>query len=68
MFSRKILLMLAKIKLELMLMVNKFEVCNDQDFEQNRVLMLNVNKRQLTNEILLLLIYFFRKQIVVVQY
>jgi hypothetical protein len=60
--------MKPKIKLQLMLMVNKFEVCNDQDFEQNRVLMLNVNKRQLTNEILLLLIYFFRKQIVVVQY
>jgi hypothetical protein len=60
--------MKPKIKLQLMLMVNKFEVCNGQDFEQNRVLMLNVNKHPLTNEILLLLIYFFRKQIVVVQY
>ena len=60
--------MKAKMKLQLMLMVDKFEVRNDQGFEQNRVLMFNVNKRQLTNEIILLLIYFFRKQIVVVQY
>jgi hypothetical protein len=60
--------MKAKMKLQLMLMVDKFEVRNDQGFEQNRVLMFNVNKRQLTNEIILLLIYFFRKKIVEINF